>query len=669
MAAVAMGCLFTTPVRAQVSQSIGNLAPGQSVTLTFEVTINSPLPASVTQISAQGTVTHSGGTLNTDDPDTAAPNDATVTLLALDFDFGDAPDPTFPTLLSASGARHFIPEGGATLYLGSVAPDAEGDGQPNGAATGDNIAGTNDEDGVILPAGFISGQSATVSVIASAAGKVDAWIDWNRDGDWNDSGDQIMTNLAVSAGTNVLAVSVPVITTGGTSSARFRLSSAGNLAPTGQADDGEVEDYEVNLVATVPPAITCPGDITTNSAAGLCAQTVAFSATVTAGVPAPTVTYRIGAIVITSPHAFPIGTNLVTVTAANGTLPDATCSFTVIVVDNELPAITAPGNVSVSTGPAATNCVVLVDDTALGSAVASDNCSVTVNRTGVPSGNLFPSGITIVTYTATDGSGNTNAATQSVTVIDNTPPSITCPANMVVVIEPGETNAVVNFLVSAEDNCSVASTNSVPPSGSTFALGTNTVNSVATDASGNTNTCTFLIVVNRRPTAGEDTLGTVENTAAAAPVAKLLVNDVDLDGDTLTITGTSATSTNGGTVVLNSGTVTYTPVNGFTGEDRFTYTLEDGRGGTNTGTVVVTVTSTNAPSQNEVSIALTPNGRLIQFAGIPGQDYIVQSATAASGPWSNLSPPIAAGPTGIIEYEDTTTPVPPVQFYRTIAAP
>jgi hypothetical protein len=47
----------------------------------------------------------------------------------------------------------------------------------------------------------------------------------------------------------------------------------------------------------------------------------------------------------------------------------------------------------------------------------------------------------------------------------------------------------------------------------------------------------------------------------------------------------------------------------------------------------------------------------------------VQSADAVDGPWSNLSPPIAAASNGLVEYEDTTQPVPPVRFYRTIVAP
>jgi len=97
----------------------------------------------------------------------------------------------------------------------------------------------------------------------------------------------------------------------------------------------------------------------------------------------------------------------------------------VTVVDQTLPAVTAPPEVNVATGPGATSCGAFVSDVVLGTATASDNCSITTTRTGVPAGNFFPVGTTILTYTATDGAGNTAAATQNVTVIDDTPPVIT----------------------------------------------------------------------------------------------------------------------------------------------------------------------------------------------------------------------------------------------------
>jgi len=74
------------PAAAQVNLNLGDLADGQSVTITFEVTINDPLPGGVTEISAQGTVSGDNfATLNTDDPETRALQDPTLTSLAADY--------------------------------------------------------------------------------------------------------------------------------------------------------------------------------------------------------------------------------------------------------------------------------------------------------------------------------------------------------------------------------------------------------------------------------------------------------------------------------------------------------------------------------------------------------------------------------------------------------
>ncbi len=76
------------------------------------------------------------------------------------------------------------------------------------------------------------------------------WIDFNRDGDWNDAGEQILVDQSVIAGSNSFTISVPASFSGGTSFARFRLSTQSGLGPTGYANDGEVEDYRVVLAVS-----------------------------------------------------------------------------------------------------------------------------------------------------------------------------------------------------------------------------------------------------------------------------------------------------------------------------------------------------------------------------------------------------------------------------------
>ncbi len=166
------------------------------------------------------------------------------------------------------------------------------------------------------------------------------------------------------------------------------------------------------------------------------------------------------------------------------------------------------------------------------------------------------------------------------------------------------------------------------------------------------------------PTAGPDSLGTTENTPVNAPVAKLLANDSSPTAGPLSITAVTSPSTQGGTVVLNGGFVTYTPAHNFIGPDTFTYTLSDTHA-TAQGTVTITV-SPDGQTLNTISITGTLPNVTLTFAGIPGQIYVVQWATSATGPWTDFSDgTIAAGATGLVQYTDSTQPPPPVRFFRT----
>jgi hypothetical protein len=85
------------------------------------------------------------------------------------------------------------------------------------------------------------------------------------------------------------------------------------------------------LATATAPTITCPANMTVSANMPGCKASVSFAATAT-GIPAPTIVYRIGTTVITSPHVFSKGTTTVTATASNGVAPNATCTFTVTVV-------------------------------------------------------------------------------------------------------------------------------------------------------------------------------------------------------------------------------------------------------------------------------------------------------------------------------------------------
>jgi hypothetical protein len=163
-------------------------------------------------------------------------------------DLGDAPAP-YPTLLADNGARHRIP---SAYWLGVTAPDNDPDGQPEAEAQGDDNTGMDDEDGVFSSGSLVQGMSGMLDVIASTNGYLNAWMDFNADGDWSDSGEQIATNLSLPAGINPLPLAIPTNALVGSALARFRFGSMAGLGVTGLATDGEVEDHTFILYQNDP---------------------------------------------------------------------------------------------------------------------------------------------------------------------------------------------------------------------------------------------------------------------------------------------------------------------------------------------------------------------------------------------------------------------------------
>lgn len=169
-------------------------------------------------------------------------------------DYGDAPA-SYGTLLASDGARH-----AATGPILGASRDVEADGQPSATANGDDTAGSDDENGVILPGTLIARVNAALEVNTSTGGRLDAWIDYNRDGDFLDANEQVVNGRLMNVGTTFFSITVPAGISAGPSFARFRLSSAGGLGPTGSAPNGEVEDYPVNLAVPTPGSITVVAD-------------------------------------------------------------------------------------------------------------------------------------------------------------------------------------------------------------------------------------------------------------------------------------------------------------------------------------------------------------------------------------------------------------------------
>ena len=245
--AISQGVLLALGPPLQIN--VGTLEPGAVETVSYLVTADN---LGLMQNSAE----------IEDGAGNKAEASAQVPILAIDF--GDLPDTgagtgvgNYQTLLSDDGARHIIDGsvGAPLTYLGSLL-DAEANGQPNTTATGDNLADLNDEDGVTFTA-LTAGSVASVDVVSSAAGNVlNAWIDFNGDGDFSDAGEQIISDLVLAAGSNPIGYNVPLGAVPGDTGARFRVTAAsgqGGDSPTGLASTGEVEDYLVSIATSVAP--------------------------------------------------------------------------------------------------------------------------------------------------------------------------------------------------------------------------------------------------------------------------------------------------------------------------------------------------------------------------------------------------------------------------------
>ena len=246
---------LTVHVPPMIASSPTNLTVYVNSNATFSVTAGgTPVPANqwlfngtnllgamATNYVVIGAQTNNEGVYSVVIRNVAGSVTSSVASLNLYREYGCAPAP-YPSLLASNGARHLAVPG---YQLGTTNPLST-DARTNGAGQGGVLFST-----------LQAGSAGTVQVVVTGAGYVNGWIDFNGNGSWGDLGEQVFTNVAVVAGTNVLNLTVPgsaVVTTG--TWARVRFSHATNLTYTGQAPDGAVADYAVAILSVAPPAVS-----------------------------------------------------------------------------------------------------------------------------------------------------------------------------------------------------------------------------------------------------------------------------------------------------------------------------------------------------------------------------------------------------------------------------
>ncbi len=275
-----------------------------------------------------------------------------------------------------------------------------------------------------------------------------------------------------------------------------------------------------------------------------------------------------------------VGANNVILTATDASGNSSTCSAVVTVQDNTIPVVTCPSNITQNA--IVNNCGRIVNY----SVGVTDNCSTSsqVDGTGLTAGSLFPVGVTPQSYVITDAGGNTVNCNFTVTILDVQNPVITgCPTDFTVSTDLNKCDAAVFWTApTASDNCSgvVLTANILP--GSTFLLGNTTVTYTATDASGLTATCSFVVTV-------QDT----QFPSITCPANIAVNNDAGLCSAVVAALG-SETTTDNCTVASVSNNA---PVSGVypVGVNTVVWTVTDAAGNVTTCNQLITVTDNQAP--------------------------------------------------------------------------
>ncbi len=199
--------------------------------------------------------------------------------------------------------------------------------------------------------------------------------------------------------------------------------------------------------------------------------------------------------------AYPKGVTTILWTATDAGGLTATATQTVTVLDEEKPLVTAPAAISTRTDHGLATATVDV-----GNAQAQDNCSE-VAASGVRSDGAelsapYPIGLTTVTWSAIDESGNKNSANQTIDVVGNAAPTILAPSSLTFNTDFGVCDAIVNLgTATANDDFAGVSVGTPVrsdgrPLSAAYSKGVTTIMWTATDVEGLTATASQTVTVN-----------------------------------------------------------------------------------------------------------------------------------------------------------------------------
>ncbi|XP_072025661.1 uncharacterized protein [Amphiura filiformis] len=361
--------------------------------------------------------------------------------------------------------------------------------------------------------------------------------------------------------------------------------------------------FSVTVIDPWPPTIHCPGDLTQETDMGLDSSLIEWTITaddnsqdilIISGQLGSENTFPERESPINYEYSFPIGETRVTFEASDTSLNTVSCSFDVIVQDNELPEITCPEDILQATDPGV--------NTARVSWVtpeAFDNSYVvTVVTLQYSPGEEFylTDSPILVMYQAVDGSGNTETCSFMIVLEDREIPRfINCPDDITETAAELASDAVVSWNPPRTKDNSNPYTSDDPPDGTTviatmqpgdsFQLGVTQVNYTATDEAGNVAVCSFYVTVKGPDlpsiSCPEDVISPTDSGTNKAVV--LLLNQVSVTHPVENIQN----------IVIESDAPSGDEY--FIGITEVTFTATDSSGNTDSCTVTVTVLDEEPP--------------------------------------------------------------------------
>jgi uncharacterized repeat protein (TIGR01451 family) len=529
--------------------AVGAVAAGGSGSVTFAVTVSNPVAAGVNQISNTATIADDGAngadlnpannSASDTTPVTAAPD---LRLSKSDGGAGAQPGATVAYTLAYSNVGN---QGAAGVVITENLP-------ANAAFNaGASTAGWAAQGGGVytLAVGAVAaGGSGSVTFAVTVSNPVPSLTVISNTASVADDG---ANGADPAPADNTATDTTPVNTTPTVAAQPVTLAQGNSLAAVHVATVGDPDQASGTLVVTAAPAggtgvtltnlaVGAAGAVTANVDATCTATTSSFTLTVTDSLgasstatltvtvtpsPAPSITahpvprtvcagssatfsvtatgagleyqWRKGGVdipgangpsfTVSSANTGTVGSYDVVVTGTCGSVASNPAALT---LETTPPTISCPANITVGNDPGQCSAVVTFATPA-----ATDGCGVASVVCSPASGSTFARGTTPVTCTATDTNGNTASCTFSVTVNDTQAPAIACPANLTVPADPGQCSAVVNYPVSASDNCPGVTVVCSPAAGSSFPVGTTAVVCTAADASGNSSQCGFTVTV------------------------------------------------------------------------------------------------------------------------------------------------------------------------------